>query len=107
VQGSSRYLPENLDPHALNIVLQKLMGKEVELLELSGAAYHIIGFGMKAMMDGDHPSMYGTAEGLDDVDVIRGCIAAGEAKAALPIPWKFLIKIGVKVLERYLESLDG
>lgn len=107
MQEPTRYLPENLDPHALNIVLQKLMGKDVELLELSGAAYHIIGFGLKATLDGDHPSIYGTTEGLEDIDVIRGCIAAGEAKAALPIPWKFLIRIGVKVLEKYLESLDG
>ena len=107
MQEPTRYLPDNLDPHALNIVMQKLMGKEVELLELSGAAYHIAGFGLRATLDGDHPAMYGSTEGLEDIDVIRGCIAAGEAKAALPIPWKFLIRIAVKLLEKYLEDHDG
>jgi hypothetical protein len=107
MQEPTQYLPENLDPHALNIVLQKLMGKDVDMLQLSGAAYHIAGFGLKATLDGDNNGVYGATEGLEDIDVIRGMIAAGEAKAALPIPWKFLIRIGLKVLEKYLDGVDG
>ena len=107
MQAPTQYLPENLDPHALNIVLQKLMGKEVDMLQLSGAAYHIIGFGIKATLDGEEPSGPYTGANLDDVDVIRGCLAAGDAKAGLPIPWKMLIRIGLKVLENYLDNSDG
>ena len=103
MQEPTQYLPENLDPHALNIVLQKLMGKEVDMLQLAGAAYHIAGFGLKATLDGDDNGVYGAAN-LEDIDVIRGMIAAGEAQASLPIPWKFLIKIAVRVLEKYLED---
>ena len=112
MQEPTQYLPDNLDPHALNIVLQKLMGKEVDMLQLAGAAYHIAGFGLKATLDGDDNGAYGAAnlEGdvawrcEEDIDTIRGMIAAGEAQAALPIPWKFLIKIAVRVLEKYLED---
>ena len=112
MQEPKNFFPETLDPEAISIIFKKLTGDQsIETSELVGAGFHALGFGLYATL-AQKDMMYGATEAadMDDLELIRSITMAansGEVKAVgLNLPWKLLVKIGIKMLEAYLQKLD-
>ncbi len=103
-----KYLPETLDPQAINDLLGFYGGK-IPLCDAVDAAYHVGGYALGRFIPCEHPPVMGAAASLSEdekVALLNGLKEHTEPNrvGAIAIPWLLVWSLVQQVVEQYLRS---